>query len=75
MIQAMIVAELIEWLSRHDPKSPVCIMGISSSGDSVQEWDINLGTGQGPSDDLDEVIISWVHTPEAEARYEERRTT
>jgi hypothetical protein len=70
----MIVAELMEWLPHQDLMSPVCIMGISTSGDSVQEWDINLGTGQGPTDDLDEVIISWVHTPEAEARYEERRS-
>jgi hypothetical protein len=70
----MIVTELVEWLSHQDPSSPICIMGISSDGESVQERDINLGTGQGPSDDLDEVIISWVHTPEAEARYEERRT-
>ena len=54
--------------------APVCIMGISAAGESVQEWDINLGTSQGPSDDLDEVIISSVHTSEAEARYEERRS-
>jgi hypothetical protein len=47
-------------------------MGISASGESVMEWNINLGTGQGPSDDLDEVILSWVHTPEAEALYEQR---
>jgi hypothetical protein len=55
--------------------SPVCIMGISTTGDSVQQGDINLGTGQSPSDDLDEVIISWVNTPEDDARYKERRTT
>jgi hypothetical protein len=49
--------------------------GISTTGDSAREWDINLGTGQGPSDDLNEVIISWVHTLEAETRHEERRIT
>jgi hypothetical protein len=38
----------------------------------VQEWDINLGTGQGPSDEIDGVIISWVPTPEVEALYGER---
>lgn len=70
----MIVAELMEWLSRQDPRSPVSIMGISKSGDSVMESDVNLGTGQGPSDDVDEVLISWTHTPEAEALYEQRHT-
>jgi hypothetical protein len=68
----MIVAQLMEWLSGQDPRSPVRIMGISSSGDSVMESDVNLGTGQGPSDDVDAVLISWTHTPEAEARYEQR---
>ena len=70
----MIVAELMELLSRQDPRSPVRIMGISKSGDSVMESDVNLGTGQGPSDDVDEVLISWTHTPEAEVLYEQRHT-
>lgn len=48
------------------------VLGISKSGESVQEWDVNLGTGQGPSDEVDAVIISWEHSVEAEARYEER---
>lgn len=48
------------------------IMGISRSGDSVMESDVSLGTGQGPSDDVDEVVISWVHTPQAEDLYEKR---
>ncbi|MFC4150101.1 hypothetical protein ACFO0M_27930 [Micromonospora mangrovi] len=69
----MIVAELQEWLSQQNPRSPVSIMGIADCGASVQEWDIDLGTGQGPSDDVDGVIISWVHSPEAEARYETRK--
>ncbi|WP_157745031.1 hypothetical protein [Micromonospora coxensis] len=69
----MIVAELQEWLSQQNPRSPVCVMGIADCGASVQEWGINLGTGQGPSDDVDEVIISWAHSPEAEARYETQK--
>ncbi|MFD0782772.1 hypothetical protein ACFQZ8_02350 [Micromonospora azadirachtae] len=69
----MIVAELQEWLAKQNPQSPVCIMGIADCGASVQKWDINLGTGQGPSDDIDEVVISWVHTTEAEARYETQK--
>ncbi|GLW35733.1 hypothetical protein [Actinoplanes regularis] len=69
----MTVAELMEWLSRQDPRSPVRIMGISEFGDSVMESDVTVGTGQGPSDDVDEVLISWTHTPEAEALYEERQ--
>jgi hypothetical protein len=71
-ISVMIVAELLEWLSQQNPQSPVCVMGITESGYSVQEYEINLGTGQGPSDDVDEVIISWVHSVEAEALYEQR---
>lgn len=70
---SMIVEELQEWLSQQNPHSPVCIMGIADCGASVQEWDINLGTGQGPSDDVDEVVISWGHTPEAEACYETQK--
>jgi hypothetical protein len=66
----MIVAELMEWLSQQDSNSPVCIMGISQLGESVQEYEVDLTTGQGPSDDIDEVIISWIHTPEAEALWE-----
>lgn len=68
----MSVAELMAWLSRQNPESPITIMGISESGDSVQEADIVLGTGQGPTDDIDDVIISWAHPPEWEARYELR---
>jgi hypothetical protein len=68
----MIVAELCAWLAQQDPNSPISIMGITRSGESVMEVNVNLGTGQGPSDDLDEVIISWVPTPEAEALYEQR---
>lgn len=64
----------MEWLSRQDPRSPVRIIGISKPGDSVMESDVNLGTGQGPSDDVDEVLISWTHAPEAEALYEQRHT-
>jgi hypothetical protein len=51
---------------------PVYILGISEGGDWVHECDINIGTGQGPSDEVDAVIISWMHSPEAEARYAER---
>ncbi|MGK5684210.1 hypothetical protein [Actinoplanes sp. URMC 104] len=68
----MLVAELLEWLSHQDPRSPVCIMGISGSGDPVREPDIVLGTGQGPTDDVDEVILSWTPAAEAEIRYELR---
>lgn len=68
----MNVGELREWLSSQDERSPVYVLGISKSGESVQEWDVNLGTGQGPSDEVDAVIISWEHSVEAEARYEER---
>lgn len=74
IVVLVIVSELMEWLSRQDPRSPVRIMGISRSGDSVMESEVNLGTGQGPSEDVDEVLISWVHTPQAEALYEQRQT-
>ena len=67
----MTVAELQAFLSQQHPNSPIRIMGISPSGESVMETNINLGTGQGPSDDLGGVILSWVHTPEAEALYEQ----
>ena len=69
---AMNVGELREWLSTQDERSPVYVLGISESGETVLEWNVNMGTGQGPSDEVDAVIISWVHSAEAEARYEER---
>jgi hypothetical protein len=66
----MNVAELRAWLLQQNPNSPVRVMGISPTGESVSEQNIRLGIGQGPTDDLDEVIISWEHTPEAETFYE-----
>ncbi|WP_406076755.1 hypothetical protein [Micromonospora sp. NBC_00858] len=68
----MNVGELREWLSTQDGRSPVCVLGISEGGESIQEWAVNIGTGQGPSDEVDAVIISWAHSAEAEARHEER---
>ncbi|MEV4489637.1 hypothetical protein AB0K04_05920 [Micromonospora coxensis] len=68
----MNVGELREWLSTQDARSPVYVLGISKSGESVHEWDVNIGTGQGPSDEVDAVIISWAPSAGAEARYEER---
>ena len=70
----MTVAELMEWLSLQNPRSPVRIMGISESGEPVMESDVTVSTGQGPSDHVDEVLISWTHAPEAEALYERRHT-
>lgn len=68
----MNVGALREWLSTQDDRSPAYVLGISKSGESVREWDVDIGTGQGPSDDVDAVIISWVPSADAEARYEER---
>lgn len=68
----MNVGELREWLSTQDERSPVYVLGISEDGESVQEWAVNVGTGQGPSDEVGAVVISWAHSAEAEARYEER---
>ncbi|MFC8297534.1 hypothetical protein [Micromonospora orduensis] len=68
----MNVGELREWLSTQDERSPVYVLGVSESGEAVQEWNVTVGTGQGPSDEVDAVIISWVHSAEAEARYQER---
>ena len=38
----------------------------------MEEWTVSMGTGQGPSDEVDAVTISWVHSEAAKARYEER---
>ena len=38
----------------------------------MREWDVDIGTGQGLFDDVDAVIISWVPSADAAARYEER---
>ena len=68
----MNVGELREWLSTQDDRSPVYVLGISESSESVEEWTVSMGTGQGPSDEVDAGTISWVHSEAAKARYEER---
>ena len=68
----MTVAELMEWLSQQHPDSPVELMGICECGEPICEYDIVLGTGQGPSEGIDVAVISWPERPDAVARYVKR---